>query len=204
MSRLSEDLVEPFDGVVAKYIYAPVCSHIDAMLSSRGLHPIHLPATALLSALISGLASYLGEPLPGGILALTALLASWLGWRRVERLGAPRSWIIIGSTLDRIGEIFIVSGMIASPLTARDPCRIIGILALAGSLAVSYTAVRAGREFKAFTWKGFSAYGATRDVRFTVIAVSSILNAPSLGLILLAALTLTVVAKRILDLFSLR
>ena len=188
---------------MARYIYAPVCSQLDAKLSNRRLHPIHLSALALLSALTSGLASYIGEPVLGGVLAFAALLTSWLGWRRMERLRTSASWIIMGSTLDRLGEVFIISGMIASPSTAGGLWRLIGVLALAGSLAVSYTAVRAGREFKAFTWRGLSAYGAARDVRFTLIAVSSIVKVPTLGLTVLAALTLSAVAKRSLDLLSL-
>ena len=200
---VSEGLVEPLDGVVARYICIPLSSRLDGFLSHSRLRLKHLSLTAVLIALASGCAAYLDGLVAAGLLAFTAFLTSWLGWRQAERFGASKLWILAGSILDRVGEAFIISGMAASPSIMGGPWRLIGILALAGSLSVSYTAVRGGREYKGFAWRGFSAYGATRDVRFTVIAFSSILESPSLGLTVLAVLTLTVVVKRLVDLLSL-
>lgn len=200
---MSEGLVEPLDGVVARYICIPVYAHLDNVFSSSRLGLNHLSTAAIFSAFISGLMSHMGEPIMAGIMALVTLFMSWLGWKQAERLGASRLGIIMGSTLDRIGETLIISGMVTSPLVTGESLRLIGVLSLAGSLTVSYTAVRSGREYKGLVWRGFSAYGATRDVRLTVIASSSILNVPSLGLAFLAVLTLTVVVKRLLDLLPL-
>lgn len=203
LPRIGEGLVEPLDGVVARRICLPTYSYLSPLLSRLRLSLAHLSLTSLFSAFISGLMLYLGNFAVGGVLVFITLIVGWLGWRQVEMFRVPSFWMVLGSTLDRIGEIFIISGIILSRFTTGIFWQLIGVFALVGSLTVSYTAVRSGREFKGFIWKGFSAYGATKDVRLTIIAASSILSVPSLGLIALAILTLTVVVKRILDMLSL-
>lgn len=202
-AEVSERFVEPLDGIVARRICLPMYSHLSPFLSRFRLSLVHLSSASLFSAFISGLMLYLGNPIVGGVLVFITLIVGWLGWRQVERFRVSRFWMVLGSTLDRIGEIFIISGIIVSRFAAGTPRQLIGIFALVGSLIVSYTAVRSGREFRDFVWKGFSAYGATRDVRLTIIATSSILSIPSLGLTVLAILTSTVIVKRIMDVLSL-
>ncbi len=203
MSKISEELVEPLDGIVAKALFYPIYSRLEVLLLEKHLSQAQLSLTAMFSALASGLAFYFGNLLVGGTLTLLTLIICWLAWRLAVTGRTSRLWLVIGSTLDRAGEAFIISGIILSPFIEGNPWRIVGIIALIGSLTVSYTATRSGREFGRSVWRGFSAYGATRDIRLTLIVVSSIIGVIPWGLVSLAILTFSVIMKRIIDILPL-
>ena len=202
MPKISEELIEPLDGIVAKVLCYPIYSHLESLFLQKRLYHIHLSTTAFFIALISGLTLYYDHFLIGGILSLLALIICWLSWKLAIIRRISRFWITLGSILDRSGEAFIISAIILSSSIQNDLMRLVGVTALIGSLTVSYTATRSGREFGKYVWKGFSAYGATRDVRLTLIGISAIIGFLMWGLVFLAVLTFSVVIKRIIDIQS--
>ena len=202
MVDASEEFVEPSDGVVASILGACLSSRCEHYLLKRGIGLPILSITALLIACGSCIAFIFYSTFSGGCLALFHMIFCWLSWRMAQLNQSPPFWNVLGSTFDRLGEALLFSGIIFSHFLVGRLELVTGILSLVGSLTISYTAVRSGREFRRFIWTRFSAYGATRDVRVSILAVTGMLGIVSWGVTCLAVLTFAVLIARFKVLFS--
>ncbi|MGQ9542809.1 MAG: CDP-alcohol phosphatidyltransferase family protein [Candidatus Bathyarchaeia archaeon] len=97
---------------------------------------------------------------------------------------------VLDSTLDRFGEIFIISGMVLGGLSSV----LWGLCALSSSLMVSYT--RARVEAEGLRLEGVGV--AERPERIIILALSTFLGYVEYGVIIISVLSTITVAQRIL------
>jgi phosphatidylglycerophosphate synthase len=202
LSTITEEFIEPMDGVVAKVVCYPIYSRLETLFLKKSVSHAQFSVISLFFAFFSGLTFYYSQFYIGAILTFLTLITNWISWRLAVIGRSSRFGIVLGSILDRTSEAIIISGIILSPALQSNLWRIVGVIALIGSLTVSYLAVRSFKEFKKNMWKGFPAYGATRDVRLTLIIISAIIGLMSWGLAALAILTFCIVVKRTIEIQS--
>lgn len=202
MSSTSEERIEPLDGIIARVLCNLFYSRIETFMYRKSFPQPFLFVASFLVAFTCCLAFVFQYPILGGVLSLFYLLLNLLTWKQVIIASPPRFWIVLGSTIDRVSEALIFSGILLSPFLETSLEYVIGFLALIGSLTVSYIATKATREFGKFIWKSFSAYGATRDIRLAIIAISSIIGIIPWGLACLTFLTFAVICMRLKGILS--
>ena len=98
---------------------------------------------------------------------------------------------ILDSTLDRLGEIFILSGIILGGLSSLSW----GLVAVSASLMVSYVRARAEVEGVRMTGVGI----AERPERMLILVVALLLKSVEYGVILIGILSCVTVVERMLS-----
>jgi len=191
-----------WDGIISQHINRKFSRPIARFLAKfSAITPNHISILSFLVALISGLAFSLRRPIIGGILAqLSSILDGADGdlaalTNRISPFGG-----FLDTVLDRYADAAILSGMIYSLLFTSGvniAYVIIGIIALIGSLLVSYSAAHAKSKLGITFNEGFAAYAASRDVRLFLIMLGGILNQIFVTLLILAILTNLTVLVRI-------
>jgi len=191
------------DGIVSQYINRKFSRPIAGFLAKNpSITPNHVTVLSFLTALASGLAFCLFQPILGGILAqfssildgVDGDLATLTG--RVSVFGG-----FLDALLDRYGDLAILACM-TYYVHVHEIWKIMGVLvgiaALAGSLLVSYSRTLAEPYLGYFFNKGFVGYAANRDVRLFLVMIGGIFTAVFPTLVILAFLTNIVVLGRIL------
>jgi len=105
--------------------------------------------------------------------------------QRVTKYGG-----VLDSTLDRLGEIFILSGIILGGLSSLSW----GLVAISASLMVSY--VRARAEVEGVRMSGVGI--AERPERMLVLVAALLLRSVEYGIILIGVLSCVTVVQRLL------
>lgn len=131
-------------------ITQPLCR----VLAARRVHPNFVSAAGFILSLVAGVLYAIGEFFQGGVAVLLAGACDAIDGRLARQTGrGSRFGAVIDSTLDRFGEIFTFSGLLwyfsgaDFPGSMRaDPnplMMLLTLLALTGSLMVSYIRARA-------------------------------------------------------------
>jgi archaetidylinositol phosphate synthase len=105
--------------------------------------------------------------------------------QRVTRFGG-----LLDSTLDRLGEIFVLSGIILGGLSSTSW----GLVAVSSSLMVSY--VRARSEVEGIKMSGVGV--AERPERILVLVTALLLRSVEYGIVLIGFLSCVTLVQRVL------
>jgi len=160
--------VTPNLSTILGFLFAASAGSIFALRTSDILTYVAAPILVLVSGFFD---------------ALDGSLARLSG--RVTKFGG-----VLDSTLDRLGEIFILSGIILAGLSSV----FWGLTAIIFSLMVSYVRARAEVEGVKMAGVGF----AERPERMLVLVAASLLRKIEYGVILISILSIITVAQRIL------
>ena len=160
--------VTPNLSTILGFLFAASAGSIFALRTSDILTYVAAPILVLVSGFFD---------------ALDGSLARLSG--RVTKFGG-----VLDSTLDRLGEIFILSGIILAGLSSL----FWGLTAIIFSLMVSYVRARAEVEGVKMAGVGF----AERPERMLVLVAASLLRKIEYGVILISILSIITVAQRIL------
>lgn len=190
-----------WDGIVSRYVNRKLSRPIAQFLARYSrISPNHVTFSSFLVAQISGLAFCFSQPILGGVLAQFSSILDGVDGdlayltNKVSLFGG-----FLDSILDRYGDIAILAGMTYHVfiMNGHITSIIIGIVALAGSLMVSYSSARARSDLGIVFNKGFVGYAASRDVRLFIVMLGGILNQIFVTLLVLALLTNLTVLMRI-------
>ena len=214
---LSGQSTKSLDGWVSRHLNRPLSRRVFTPLLLRAAPRITPNQVSVLSFGVAGAASlcfFFGQPLAGGVaIQLASVLDGSDG--EVARLKKRESPFggFLDALLDRYGDSFILFGMAYFAWTASANARLFGdawtplialaaILAIVGTLMVSYSSAKALADF-GYRYRGrWVAAGRGRDLRLFVLFVAGVLAVIHpltvfVALVLIAALTNAIVLRRV-------
>ena len=168
---------------------------LGALLAGIGLHPNLMTVIGLLGNGIGALMLAQGKFLLGGIIILAMGPIDALDGATARARGESSPWgAFVDSTTDRWSEAVILLGLMVHYVGQNDPAgAVVVMLALIGSLMVSYSRARAEAL-------GFDANVGllTRMERYLVLVPALVLNQAQIGLWIIATLANITALQRIL------
>ncbi|MBC7131198.1 CDP-alcohol phosphatidyltransferase family protein [Candidatus Bathyarchaeota archaeon] len=185
---------QEWDGIVSRHINRKLSRPIARFLAKYpSITPNHATIISFAVSLTSAFSFPLLHPAIGGILAqLASILDGVDGDLAVITNRTSAFGGFLDTMLDRYSDVAILAGMIWYMLIIDgwNPTKtLVGILALAGSLLVSYSRARAKSDLGIVFRVGVSGYAANRDVRLFIIMIGGILNQIFWTLLAIAILT---------------
>ena len=186
---LYQDLAKPEDGFISRTINRRISTAIVTPLLlklSKRITANQVSVLALVVSFVASLAFFLGLPIMGGI---TIQLASILDGSdgevaRLKKMQSPFG-NFFDAVLDRYSDGFILFGMFYYLLTASAVGSLLGpssaaliigasMLALLGTLMVSYTSAKSVADFGYRYGGRWTAAGRGRDLRLFVLALGGV------------------------------
>ncbi len=168
---------------------------LGALLAGIGLHPNLMTVIGLLGNGIGAVMLAQGNFLLGGIIILVMGPIDALDGATARARGESSPWgAFVDSTTDRWSEAVILLGLMVHYVGQNDPAgAVVVMLALIGSLMVSYSRARAEAL-------GFDANVGllTRMERYLVLVPALVLNKAQIGLWIIATLANITALQRIL------
>lgn len=197
-----------YDGIVSRYLNRPVSRPMARALTATPVTPNGVTLFTLAFAAVTAAMLAAGWNVAGGIaIQLVSVVDGVDGELARLRNAATRFGGVLDAVTDRYADALMIGGMTVYAVRFEDYARpeAVGMLALAGSLIVSYSRAR----IEASLFPGGDASGglgsldsvfglASRDVRSLVMAIGAVLGQCYLALVLVAALTAATIAWRLL------
>lgn len=187
------------DGPISRYLNRRISGPITRLLVKTTATPNQVSVAAFVVALFAAAALMEGYHVLGGLLVQISSIVDGVDGElaRSKRMVTPFGGFF-DSLLDRYSDAAIIFGMLMYILRT-EPGRLapqIALLALLGSLAISYSRAKAESSGSLDFTKGILAF-ASRDVRLLIIALGSILGWVFWSLVFLSILTNSIVVLRV-------
>jgi len=186
------------DGPVSRYLNRPISNMITKQIANFPVKPNHISLfsflLSLLAAIIIALKGYSFLVLGALLAQLSSILDGCDG--EVARLKNITSkyggWL--DQILDRYADLFLITGLTFHTYYLHQSLNVflIGILAIGGSLIMSYSAIVYDPASK-----NIQKFRMGRDVRIFIILIGSIANFPFVTLLFLALLMNIEVLRRL-------
>ncbi len=189
-----------YDGLVSRYLNRKISRPITRLLAPTGVTPNQVTSVSFLIALLAAVAFAWGSNILGGFLAQCSSIVDGVDGEiaRLKGLTSPFG-AFYDAVLDRYADAAIILGMIlwAVRFERWPGTWLVGLLALLGSLMVSYSAARAEASTGTRFDHGVVAF-PSRDIRLFFVMLGSLAGQVYWTLVLLAGLTHVVVLYRVL------
>lgn len=189
-----------YDGLVSRHLNRKISRPITRLLAPTGMTPNQVTFISFLIALLASAAFALGTNVLGGLLAQFSSIVDGVDGElaRLKGLASPFG-AFYDAVLDRYADAAIVLGMILWTLRFESwpgtwP---LGLLALLGSLMISYSRARSEASTGVHFDRGLVSF-SSRDVRLLIVMLGSLAGQVYWTLVLLAVLTNVVVVYRVL------
>jgi len=189
-----------YDGLVSRHLNRKISRHITRLLAPTGITPNQVTFIGFLIALLASAAFALGSNVLGGLLAQFSSIVDGVDGEiaRLKGLASPFG-AFCDAVLDRYADAAITLGMILWALRFESwpgtwP---LGLLALLGSLMISYSSARSEASTGLRFDHGLSSF-PSRDIRLFIVMLGSLVGQVYWTLMLLAVLTNVVVTYRVL------
>ena len=186
---LYQNLAKPEDGFISRVINRRVSTALVTPLLlklSKRITANQVSVLAFVVSFVAGLAFFLGLPIMGGIvIQLASILDGSDGEvARLKKMQSPFG-NFFDAVLDRYSDGFILFGMFYYMLTASAVGSLLGpssaalivgasMLALLGTLMVSYTSAKSVADFDYRYGGRWTAAGRGRDLRLFVLALGGV------------------------------
>jgi phosphatidylglycerophosphate synthase len=189
-----------YDGIVSRYLNRPLSRPVARALAGTPATPNAVTLFTLALSAATGLMVAAGWQVAGGVLIQAVSVIDGIDGElarlkdRATRLGA-----VLDALTDRYADAFMLGGMTVFAFRFEDWAHpeLAGILALLGSLTVSYSRARIEASLAAAPSDGVFGI-ASRDVRSLIAAVGTVAGQCYWTLWVIAALSLATVAWRLL------
>ncbi len=188
-----------YDGIVSRHLNRPLSRPIAAALARTPVTPNAVTVFTLLLAVASGALIAAGWNVIGGVLIQVVSVVDGVDGDLARRKGmATRFGGVLDAVTDRYADALMVGGMAVYAVRFEDWPRpeVVGILALAAALTVSYSRARIEASLKAQPSDGLFGL-ASRDVRSLVAAIGTVAGQCYWTLAVLAAASALTVAWRL-------
>lgn len=186
---LYESLSKPNDGIISRAINRRISTGIFTPLLlklSRRITANQVSVLSFAGSLFASLCFFVGLPLIGGLLIQSASILDGSDGEiaRLKKMQSPFG-NFFDAVLDRYSDTFILFGMFYYLLAATEIGGLFGwystslvvgvsMLALVGTLMVSYTSAKSVADF-GYQYSGrWSAAGRGRDLRLFVLAIGGV------------------------------
>ena len=192
-----------YDGYISKYINRKASEPMARLLAKTRLTPNQTTWGAFGIALLSFISFIFGQNIIGGLLAQLSSIADGVDGSLARLKGMSSAFGgFLDSVLDRYADILIVLGLTLWSLSHETYPGIwlVGFLAIAGTICVSYTRARIDPEHRHMFDNGLKSL-ASRDIRLFLIMLGGITGQAYFCLIALAVLTNLVVFYRLIYIY---
>ncbi len=204
---LRQRLVKPRDGLVARYLNRPLSTRLSPLLARTPITPNQVTLASFLLGVLSGLAFAVGQPLSmalGGLLAQASSVVDGCDGEVARLKGSASAYgAWFDAVLDRWADAIILMGMAWGAFTATHQWTAwpLGVLAVAGSIILSYSESRYESAFKRPLPVGGWQIPAKRDMRLFLVMLGGLAGQIALTLGAISALTAAEVARRLLSVY---
>lgn len=197
-----------YDGIVSRYLNRPLSRPAARALVDTPVTPNSVTLFTLSLAVVTAAMLAAGWNIAGGVaIQVVSVVDGVDGELARLRNAATRFGGVLDAVTDRYADALLIGGMTIYAARFEDYARpeFVGMLALAGSLIVSYSRARIEAsllppgEKSASVSSLDSVFGlASRDVRSLVMAIGAIAGQCYLALAAVAVLTAATIAWRLL------
>lgn len=187
------------DGFISRHVNRKLSEPIARVLARTSLTPNQATWGAFGIAVLSFASFVLGYNILGGILAQLSSIADGIDGSLARLKGVASVFgSFLDSVLDRYADVLIVLGMTLWALSHEGYPHVwlVGFLAIAGTLSVSYTRARIAPEYRLIFDRGLLSAGS-RDIRLFLIMLGGIGGQVYFCLLAIAILTNVVVFCRL-------
>lgn len=192
-----------YDGYISKYINRKASEPMARLLAKTRLTPNQTTWGAFGIALLSFISFIFGQNIIGGLLAQLSSIVDGVDGSLARLKGMSSAFGgFLDSVLDRYADILIVLGLTLWSLSHETYPGIwlVGFLAIAGTICVSYTRARIDPEHRHMFDNGLKSL-ASRDIRLFLVMLGGITGQAYFCLIALAVLTNLVVFYRLIHIY---
>lgn len=208
-----------YDGIVSRYLNRPLSRPAARALVHTPVTPNGMTVATLLFAFATAVALAMGWNIVGGIgIQVASVIDGVDGELARLRNATTRFGAVLDAVSDRYADAAMIAGLTVFAVRFEDHPRpeVVGMLALAGALSVSYSRARIEASLFPKTGNGARATGgagtrlpalssldsvfgfASRDVRSVLMAIGAVLGQAYITLVVIAIITAATVAWRLL------
>ena len=188
-----------YDGYVSRYVNRKASEPMARLLARTRLTPNQVSWGAFGIALLACVSFFLGQNIVGGILVQLSSIIDGVDGSLARLKGMSTTFGgFLDSVLDRYADILIVLGLTwwSASHETHPGIWIAGLLAITGTICVSYTRSRIDAKYRHLFDTGLKSL-ASRDIRLLLIMVGAVSGQGYICLITIAALTNLVVFYRL-------
>ena len=192
-----------YDGYISKYVNRKASEPMARMLARTRITPNQMTWAAFGIALLSFVSFTFGLNIIGGLLVQLSSIVDGIDGSLARLKGMSSTFGgFLDSVLDRYADILIVLGLTLWSLSHETYPGIwlVGFLAIAGTICISYTRARIGSNHRHLFDKGLKSL-ASRDIRLFLIMLGGITGQAYFCLIVVAVLTNLVVFYRLIYIY---
>lgn len=180
-----------YDGYISRIINRRISEPIVRLLNRTRITPNQVSWVAFGIALLSFLSLLFGLNIVGGLLAQLSSIVDGVdgGLARLKGMTSDFGGFL-DAILDRYADILIILGLTLWSFNNETYSGIwlVGFLAIAGTISISYTRARVNPEYRSLFDRGLQSL-ASRDVRLFLIMLGAIAGQGYFCLIVIAVLT---------------
>jgi len=192
-----------YNGYINRHINRKIAEPMARLLVKTKVTPNQVTWAVLGIALLSFISFVLGHNIIAGLLAQLSAIVDCVDGR-LARLKNMTSEFggFLDSVLDRYADILIVLGLTLWSLSNETYPGIwlVGFLAIAGTISISYSRARLSENHRYLFDKGFKSV-ASRDIRLFLIMLGAVIGQVYFCLIVIAVLTNMVVLHRLIYMY---
>ncbi|MDZ7727559.1 MAG: CDP-alcohol phosphatidyltransferase family protein [Dehalococcoidia bacterium] len=195
-----------YDGIVSRYLNRPISRPAARALAPTPVTPNAVTLFTLALAIATGAMLALGWNIAGGIaIQAVSIIDGVDGELARLRIASTRFGEVLDAITDRYADAVMLGGMTIYAVRFEDfPMpEVVGMLALAGALSISYSRARIEASLPDVPANMDALLGlASRDVRSLLMAIGAILGQCYIALCAIAIITTLTVAWRLIYLRS--
>jgi len=192
-----------YDGYISKHINRKISEPMARLLAKTKVTPNQTTWAAFGIALLSFVSFILGHNIIAGILVQLSSIVNGIDGSLARLKGMTSEFGgFLDSVLDRYADILIVLGLIlwSSSHETYSGIWLAGLLAITGTICISYTRARISPNHRHLFDKGFKSL-ASRDIRLFLIMLGAVIGQAYFCLIVIAVLTNVVVFYRLIYMY---
>ena len=192
-----------YDGYISKHVNRKMSEPMARLLAKTKITPNQMTWAAFGIALLSFVSFILGYNIIAGLLVQLSSIVDGTDGSLARLKGMTSEFGgFLDSVLDRYADILIVLGLTLWSLSHETYSGIwlVGLLAITGTICISYTRARISPNHRHLFDKGFKSL-ASRDIRLFLIMLGAVIGQAYFCLIVIAVLTNVVVFYRLIYMY---
>ncbi len=192
-----------YDGYISRHINRKLSEPMARLLAKTRVTPNQMTWASFGIAFLSFTGFVLGQNIAAGLLVQLSSIVDGVDGSLARRKGMTSEFGgFLDSVLDRYADILIVLGLTLWSLSHETYAGIwlAGLLAITGTICISYTRARIGPNHRHLFDKGFNSL-ASRDIRLFLIMLGAVIGQAYFCLIVIAVLTNVVVVYRLIYMY---
>ena len=192
-----------YDGYISHYVNRKASEPMARLLAKTRITPNQVTWAAFGIALLSFISFIFGQHIIGGLLVQLSSVVDGIDGSLARLKGATTTFGgFLDSVLDRYADILIVLGLTWWSFSNESYPGIwlVGFLAIAGTICISYTRARIDSNRRHLFDNGFKSL-ASRDIRLFLMMLGAVTGQAYFCLIVIALLTNLIVFYRLIYIY---